>query len=64
MLWATDWPHMTKMAGTLNTEITVFSRIDDPAVLRTFNSWYLDEMTRKMILVDNPAKLTRLPAAA
>ena len=41
------------------TEVTPFSKIDDAAWLKFFNSWYPDETTRKMILVDNPAKLYR-----
>ena len=59
MLWATDWPHTNTIPGKKATEVTPFSRIDDNAVLRLFNSWYPDETTRKMILVDNPAKLYR-----
>lgn len=59
MLWATDWPHTQTIPGKKNTEVTPFYRIDNNAVLRLFNSWYPDETTRKMILVDNPAKLYR-----
>ena len=64
MLWGTDWPHTQTVAGKDPNEVTPFSRIDDAAVLRLFNSWYPDATTRKMILVDNPAKLYRFPAAA
>jgi predicted TIM-barrel fold metal-dependent hydrolase len=59
MLWGTDWPHTQNVPGHKPTEVTPFSRIDDAASLRQFNSWYPDETTRKMILVDNPAKLYR-----
>ncbi|MSP94040.1 MAG: hydrolase [Alphaproteobacteria bacterium] len=59
MLWATDWPHTQTIPGKKNTEVTPFYRIDNNAVLRLFNSWYPDETTRKMILVDNAAKLYR-----
>jgi 2-pyrone-4,6-dicarboxylate lactonase len=59
MLWATDWPHTQQIAGHPVTEVTPFSKIDDAAWLKFFNSWYPDETTRKMILVDNPAKLYR-----
>ena len=59
MLWATDWPHTATIPGKKNTEVTPFYKIDDNASLRQFNSWYPDETTRKMILVDNPAKLYR-----
>jgi predicted TIM-barrel fold metal-dependent hydrolase len=64
MLWATDWPHTNQVPGKPNTEVTPFSKIDDPGYMRLFNSWYPDEMTRKMILVDNPAKLYRFAAVA
>ena len=59
MLWGSDWPHTQSIAGHPPTEVTPFYKIDDPAVMRLFNSWYPDEVTRKMILVDNPAKLYR-----
>jgi 2-pyrone-4,6-dicarboxylate lactonase len=64
MLWASDWPHTQTIPGKKNDEVTPFYRIDDNASLRQFNSWYPDDVTRKMILVDNPAKLYRFPAAA
>jgi hypothetical protein len=44
--------------------VTPFSKIDDTASLRQMNSWYPDELTRRMILVDDPAKLYGFPAAA
>jgi predicted TIM-barrel fold metal-dependent hydrolase len=59
MLWGSDWPHTQQIPGHSTTEITPFSKIDDAAVFRLFNSWYPDTTTRKMILVDNPAKLYR-----
>lgn len=64
MLWASDWPHTQTIAGKKNTEVTPFYKIDDNASMRQFNSWYPDDATRKMILVDNPAKLYRFPPAA
>lgn len=57
MLWGSDWPHTQQIPGHPVTEITPFSKIDDAAIFSLFNSWYPDETTRKMILVDNPAKL-------
>ncbi len=59
MLWGSDWPHTQTIPGHPATEVTPFSKIDDAAYFRFFNSWYPDETTRKMILVDNPAKLYR-----
>jgi predicted TIM-barrel fold metal-dependent hydrolase len=57
MLWGSDWPHTQTIPGHSPTEVTPFSKIDDTAVFRLFNSWYPDELTRRMMLVDNPAKL-------
>ena len=62
MLWASDWPHTQQIPGRPVTEVTPFSKFDDAAWLKFFNSWYPDETTRKMILVDNPAKLYRFQA--
>jgi predicted TIM-barrel fold metal-dependent hydrolase len=59
MLWATDWPHTQTIPGRPREDVTPFSRIDNAAVLRRFTSWCPDEATRKMILVDNPARLYR-----
>lgn len=64
MLWGSDWPHTQTIPGKKNDEVTPFYKIDDNASMRQFNSWYPDDVTRKMILVDNPAKLYRFPAAA
>ena len=64
MLWASDWPHTQTIPGKSLEEVTPFNKIDAAASLRQFNSWYPDETTRRMMLVDNPAKLYRFPAAA
>ena len=59
MLWATDWPHTQTIPGRPVSEVTPFSKIDDAAWLKFFSTWYPDETTRKMSLVDNPTKLYR-----
>ena len=59
MLWGSDWPHTQNIPGHSPTEPTPFSKIDDAAVLRQVRSYYPDETTQKMILVDNAAKLYR-----
>ena len=59
MLWGSDWPHTQTIPGHSPTAVTPFYKIDDDALFRQFNSWYPDATTRKMILVDNPAKLYR-----
>jgi predicted TIM-barrel fold metal-dependent hydrolase len=59
MLWASDWPHTQTIPGRPLDQVTPFYRIDNAAVMRRFVSWCPDEAVRKMILVDNPAKLYR-----
>jgi 2-pyrone-4,6-dicarboxylate lactonase len=59
MLWASDWPHTQTIPGKKADEVTPFSNIDDAGYLKMFQTWYPDQTTRKMILVDNPAKLYR-----
>jgi predicted TIM-barrel fold metal-dependent hydrolase len=59
MLWASDWPHTQTIPGRPLDQPTPFYRIDQPAVMRRFASWCYDEAIRKMILVDNPARLYR-----
>ena len=58
-LWASDWPHTQNIPGHPANEVTPFSKIDDAAWLKALTMWYPDETTRRMILVDNPAKLYR-----
>jgi len=59
MLWASDWPHTQTIPGRPLDQVTPFYRIDNAAILRRFSSWCRDDAVRKMILVDNPAKLYR-----
>jgi D-galactarolactone isomerase len=47
MVWATNWPHPTPGVP----------RPDDGQLLDMLLDWVPEEMTRRMILVDNPAKL-------
>jgi D-galactarolactone isomerase len=47
MLWATNWPHPTPGVPSP----------DDGQLLDMLLDWVPEEMTRRMILVDNPAKL-------
>ena len=57
MLWATDWPHPAQVPGRKFDEITPLSQIDDGHVFNLLPSWAPDPAQRKIILVDNPAKL-------
>lgn len=59
MLWASDWPHTQTIPGRPLDQVTPFYKIDIAAVMRRFVSWCPDEAVRKMVLVDNPAKLYR-----
>ena len=53
MLYATNWPHPS-VKGELP---------DDRALMRLVEDWAGDERTRRMILVDNPARLYGFPRA-
>ena len=48
MLWASNWPHPSATAG---------KRPDDADLLDLLLDWAPEEATRRMILVDNPARL-------
>lgn len=60
MLWGTNWPHPgNRIAGRSIDQITPYQKIDNPGLVKAFYEWCPDAGTRKMILVDNPAKLYR-----
>ena len=46
LVWGSDWPHPTEPA-----------RPDDAALLDLLNRWVDDDATRRLVLVDNPARL-------
>lgn len=48
MLWGSDWPHATE---------PLENKPDAVALINFLAHWVPDEMTRKQILVDNPAQL-------
>jgi len=52
MVWGTDWPHPDVAAVP-----------EDQGLLDAMLEWVPDEATRDRILVDNPGKLYRFPAA-
>ncbi len=45
------------VAGRKNTDIAPLLQIDDGALLNQLPVWAPDAVTRKKILVDNPARL-------
>lgn len=59
ILWGTDWPHpdSSRVAGRKATDIAPLFRIDDRRVFNQFAIWVPDAAERKMILVENPARL-------
>ena len=60
MLWGTNWPHPgNRIAGRQISEITPYQNVDNPALVKALLEWCPDAGTRKMILVDTPARLYR-----
>jgi predicted TIM-barrel fold metal-dependent hydrolase len=58
VLWGSDWPHPdTTPNGRKPTDIFALLPIDDGRVFNQLPVWAPDAATRKMILVDNPARL-------
>ena len=59
VLWGTDWPHPNPVPppGGKPTDVTPLLQIDDGRVLNLLPTWAPDPAIRKMILVDNPARL-------
>ena len=63
VLWGSDWPHPNPVPppGGKATDVTPLLQIDDGRVLNLLPVWAPDPATRKMILVDNPARLYGYP---
>ncbi|MEO7190189.1 MAG: amidohydrolase family protein [Vicinamibacterales bacterium] len=59
MLWGSDWPHPDAriVAGRKATDPAPAYQVDDGRLLSQLAAWAPDEVTRKKILVDNPARL-------
>ena len=59
ILWGTDWPHpdSTIPPGGKATDVTPLLQIDDGRLMNQLPVWATDAATRKLILVDNPARL-------
>jgi predicted TIM-barrel fold metal-dependent hydrolase len=59
VVWGTAWPHPT--AGTAPdrkpTDLAIHRQVDDGRAINMLPVWAPDEATRKLILVDNPARL-------
>jgi predicted TIM-barrel fold metal-dependent hydrolase len=59
ILWGSDWPHPTGVTppGRRATDTTPMKQIDDGALLNQLPAWEPDASIRRLILVDNPARL-------
>ena len=59
IVWGTDWPHPDSVTppGRKPTDVNPLLQIDDGRLLNQLSVWAPDPGIRKMILVDNPARL-------
>ncbi len=59
IVWGTAWPHpgAGTVPGRKSTDLAVHRDVDDGRVMNMLPIWAPDAAMRKMILVDNPAKL-------
>lgn len=59
IVWGTAWPHPSAgaVAGRKPTDLAVHRQTDDGRVMNMLPVWVPDAAMRKMILVDNPARL-------
>jgi predicted TIM-barrel fold metal-dependent hydrolase len=57
VLWGSDWPHADTASGREATDVSPLLPIDDGRMLNLLATWVPNVARRKMILVDNPAKL-------
>jgi predicted TIM-barrel fold metal-dependent hydrolase len=59
IVWGTAWPHPSAGAvpGRQSTDLAMHRQVDDGRVMNMLPVWVSDAAMRKMILVDNPARL-------
>ena len=59
VVWGTAWPHPSAGAvpGRKPTDIAIHRQVDDGRVMNMLPVWAPDATTRKLILVDNAARL-------
>jgi len=59
ILWGTNWPHpsSTPPPGRKPTDLAIHMQTDDGKVLNLLPTWVPDAATRRLILVDNPARV-------
>jgi predicted TIM-barrel fold metal-dependent hydrolase len=59
VVWGTAWPHPSagSVPGRKATDVALHRQVDDGRVMNMLPVWAPDAGIRKMILVDNPARL-------
>jgi predicted TIM-barrel fold metal-dependent hydrolase len=59
IVWGTAWPHPSAgtVPGRKSTDLAVHRAVDDGQVMNMLPVWAPDASLRRMILVDNPARL-------
>ena len=58
IVWGSDWPHPAPAPpGAKYTDIAPLWQVDDGRIFNQLPVWAPDAAVRKLILVDNPAKL-------
>jgi predicted TIM-barrel fold metal-dependent hydrolase len=57
VVWGTAWPHPTAGGARKPTDLSPHQQIDDGRAMNMLAVWVPDAATRKLILVDNPARL-------
>ena len=59
VLWGSDWPHpdSSRVPGRRPTDIAPLIQVDDGRLFNQLPVWAPDENVRKLILVENPARL-------
>lgn len=59
ILWGTNWPHpgSASLPGRKATDLAQHMQTDDGKVMNMLPLWVPDAETRRMILVENPARL-------
>jgi predicted TIM-barrel fold metal-dependent hydrolase len=59
MVWGTNWPHPGQQPGKPISEIMPYQKVDNAMLVTRLADWCPDAATRKMILVDTPARVYR-----
>jgi predicted TIM-barrel fold metal-dependent hydrolase len=59
MLWGSDWPHLNTASDASNPETGTWPRlpVDDGAVTNQLAAWFPTIPQRRVVLVENPARL-------